>query len=352
MASNDFLIKQRSVIEFLTAEGCSAANIYDRMKSVFGNMCISDSAVRKWVRYFRAEDPTETTVLDRKRPGRPLFASDTVHQEAVDCMIRSNGRVKQNVFANEVGILKELVHHIVTHLLGYRKVSARWVPRQLTLEMKTQRKEMCIHLLKRYNKEGEAFLERVVTGDESWVHHFNPESIVQSMEYRHKTSPSPSKFKVIASASKVLLTIFWDMKGVVHMEFLKQGHTVNSEKYISTLRTLKAILRRVHSDRDSILQHDNARPHTSRQTRDALAQLKLPALPHPAYSPDLAPSDYFLFLPLKKHLKGNYDSDEEVVAAVRQWCREQSPEFFADGIRQLVRRWQLCVDRDGDYVEK
>ena len=60
-----------------------------------------------------------------------------------------------------------------------------------------------------------------------------------------------------------------------------------------------------------------------------------------------------LFLQLKKHLKGNhYDSDEEVVAAARQWCRELSPEFFADGIRQLVRRWQLCVDRDGDYVEK
>ena len=95
------------------------------------------------------------------------------------------------------------------------------------------------------------------------------------------------------------------------------------------------------------------RAHTSRQTQDALAQLKLPALPHPAYSPDLAPSDYFLFLQLKRHLKGNhYDSDGEAVAAVRQWCREQSPEFFADGIRQLVRRWQLCVDRDGDYVEK
>ena len=77
------------------------------------------------------------------------------------------------------------------------------------------------------------------------------------------------------------------------------------------------------------------------------------AIPHPAYSPDLAPSDYFLFLQLKKHLKGyHYDSDEEVVEAVRQWCREQSPEFFADGIRQLVRRWQLCVDRGGDYVEK
>ena len=173
------------------------------------------------------------------------------------------------------------------------------------------------------------------------------------MVYRHKTSPSPRKFELIASARKALSTIFWDMKGVVHMEFLKQEHTVNFEKYISTLRTLKARLRRVRSGRDSILRHDNARPHTSRQTQDALAQLKLPALPHPAYSPDLAPSDYFLFLQLKKHLKGNhYDSDEEVVAAIRQWCREQSPEFFADGIRQLVRRYQLCVDRDGDYVEK
>ena len=142
------------------------------------------------------------------------------------------------------------------------------------------------------------------------------------------------------------------MKGVVHMEFLKQGHTANSEKYILTLRTLKARPRRVSSGKDSILLHDNARPPSSRQTQDALAQLKLPVLPHPAYSPDLAPSDYFFFLKLKKHLKGNhYDSDEEVVAAVRQWCREQSTEFFADGIRQLVQRWQLCVDRDGDSIE-
>ena len=136
-------------------------------------------------------------------------------------------------------------------------------------------------------------------------------------------SPSPRKFKVISSARKVLLTVFWDMKGLVDMGFLEQGHTVNFENYISTLKTFKVSLRRVRSGRDPILQHDNARPHTSRQTQDALAQLKLPALPHPAYSPDLAPSDYFLFLQLKKHLKGNhYDCDEEVVAAVCQWCRE------------------------------
>ncbi|GFN73868.1 histone-lysine N-methyltransferase SETMAR [Plakobranchus ocellatus] len=105
------------------------------------------------------------------------------------------------------------------------------------------------------------------------------------MEYRHKTSPSPRKFKVVASARKVLFTVFWDMEGVVHMEFLEQGQTVNSERYNSTLRALKLRLRRVRRDMDLILQHDNARPHTSLQTQDALRQLELTTLPHPILPP-------------------------------------------------------------------
>ncbi|GFN79268.1 histone-lysine N-methyltransferase SETMAR-like protein [Plakobranchus ocellatus] len=71
----------------------------------------------------------------------------TAHREKVDCMIRANRRVKQKEIANAVGISKERVHHVVTTVLGYRKVSARWVPRQLTVEMKAQRKDMCTQLL-------------------------------------------------------------------------------------------------------------------------------------------------------------------------------------------------------------
>ena len=155
--SNDLLIKQRSVIEFLATEGCSAANIHARMKTVYGEMCISDFAVRKWVRIFKGEDPRETILRDRKCSGRPLSASDTAHREKVDCMIRANRRVKQKEIADEVGISKERVHHIATTVLGYRKVSARWVPRQLTVEMKAQRKDMCTQLLERYNAEEKHF---------------------------------------------------------------------------------------------------------------------------------------------------------------------------------------------------
>ncbi|GFO05985.1 histone-lysine N-methyltransferase SETMAR-like protein [Plakobranchus ocellatus] len=146
--SNYLLIKQRSVIEFLAAEGCSAENIHARMKTVYGKMCISDCAVRKWVRIFKGEHPRAETILrDRKRSGRPLSALVTAHREKVDCMIKANRRVKHKEIANAVGISKERVHHIVTTVLGYRKVSARWVPRQLTVEMKAQRKDICTQLL-------------------------------------------------------------------------------------------------------------------------------------------------------------------------------------------------------------
>ncbi|GFO17236.1 histone-lysine N-methyltransferase SETMAR-like protein [Plakobranchus ocellatus] len=122
---NDLLIKQRSVIEFLAAEGCPTANIHARTKTVYHEMCISDCAVRKWVRSFKGEDPRETILRDRMRSGRPLSASVTAHREKVDCMIRAYRRVKQREIAKAVGISKERVHHIVTTVLGYRKVCAR-----------------------------------------------------------------------------------------------------------------------------------------------------------------------------------------------------------------------------------
>ncbi|GFR89924.1 transposase [Elysia marginata] len=300
-------------------------------------------------------DPTESILRDQKRSGRPLSASNAANQKAVDRMILSNRRIKQKYIAKELEISKERVQHIITDILGDRKVSARCVPRMLTDEMKMQRKPTCAELLKHYEQEGEEFIQRIVTGDKSWVHHYDLKIKRQSMEYGHKSSPSSRKFKVVASARKVMLTVFWDSERIDHIQFLKQGNTVNSEWYISTLRKLSARLKRMRHTKHAILHHDNARPHTSRQTEEALHKMNFVVLPHPSYSPELASSDFYLFPKLKKHLRGirgnHYESDEDVEAAVRHWFRQKCVDFFTDGMRQLVRRWQLCVDRDGDYVE-
>ena len=161
---NDHLMKQRSVNEFLTAEGCSAVVIHKRMKAVFGDACLTEGKVRKWARFYRGEDPKETTVRDRKRPGRPVSATDTMHQQKVDEMIVANRRVKQKDIANALDISKERVHYIITVHLGYRKVSARWVPRQLTVEMKAQRKTICTQLMERFTHDSERFLRSIING--------------------------------------------------------------------------------------------------------------------------------------------------------------------------------------------
>jgi histone-lysine N-methyltransferase SETMAR len=51
-----------------------------------------------------------------------------------------------------------------------------------------------------------------------------------------------------------------------------------------------------------LLQQDKARPHTSAATTDAFVCVGFTVLPHPAYSPDLAPTDFHLFPKLKEEL--------------------------------------------------
>jgi len=63
--------------------------------------------------------------------------------------------------------------------------------------------EICEELLKLYREEGDHFLLNIVTGDESWIHHFDPEEKRLSMQYRHTSSPSPKKFKRVQSAGKI-----------------------------------------------------------------------------------------------------------------------------------------------------
>ena len=123
--------------------------------------------------------------------------------------------------------------------LGYSKVCARWVPRQLTEVHKQFRLEACSEFLE-YCQSDKTFLHRIVTGDETWVHHFEPESKRASMEWRHPTSPRSKKFKSQQSAGKVMVTVFWDSVGVILIDFMSKGTTIDSDVYINTLKKLKA----------------------------------------------------------------------------------------------------------------
>jgi hypothetical protein len=129
---------------------------------------------------------------------------------------------------------------------------------------------------------------------------------------------------------KVILTVFWSSEGVALTDFLEKSATVNSECYMESLKCLKILIMREGAEiYDIWFQQDDARPHTSATTTDAIARLGFTVLPYPAYRLDLTPSNFHLFSKLKEDLKGqNCSSDEEIKAALCQWCWEIETDFF------------------------
>ena len=105
------------------------------------------------------------------------------------------------------------------------------------------------------------------------------------------------------SAAKVLASIFWDQDGILLIDYLPKGQTVNAEYYSSLLGQMKAILkekRRGKVTKGVLFLHENAPAHRALATQKKLAYLGFQSLDHPPYSPDLAPSDNHLFPGLKK----------------------------------------------------
>ena len=99
--------------------------------------------------------------------------------------------------------------------------------------------------------------------------------------------------------------------------------------------------------------HDNAPVHKAKVAHDALHACGFEELRHPPYSPDLAPSDYYLFRHLKKHLRGTRFLDiEELQWETEAWFRGQPQQFYFQGICSLREKWQKCIDKKGHYTEK
>jgi histone-lysine N-methyltransferase SETMAR len=120
--------------------------------------------------------------------------------------------------------------------------------------------------------------------------------------------------------------MFWDSQGVLLTHFQQCGKNVNSATYdyCEILLKLRDAIRRKlpgQPARGVLLHLDNARPHTARVTQERIQELQWELLEHPPYSPDLAPSDFHLFGPLKYTLVGNVSLMTKRLKL--KWLRQQ-----------------------------
>ena len=153
-----------------------------------------------------------------------------------------------------------------------------------------------------------------------------------------------------------MLICFFDQKGRVHKEFVPPGQTVNTAFYVEVLKRLRENVRRKRPDQwrnnTWLLHHDSAPAHAALLTRWFLTDNNKTVVPHPPYSPNLAPIDFFLFLKLKMELKGRrFQTLEEIQAESRAVLNTLRENDFQERFKNWQRRWDRCQASEWDYFD-
>ena len=148
-----------------------------------------------------------------------------------------------------------------------------------------------------------------------------------------------------------MLSIWLAVDGPIYWELLPEGQTINGERYVKQLRSLKEeVDRSALKDKKIYYHHDNARPHVDKLVKQELGKYGWTILPHPPYSPDIAQSDYRLFSDLTHALRErSFTTRGSLEAALKQYFAARPAGFYRQGIHKLPQRWQYIVDNDGAY---
>ncbi|UYV80262.1 hypothetical protein LAZ67_18002221 [Cordylochernes scorpioides] len=205
-------------------------------------------------------------VNDEEHAGRPSTSTTDEKINEVEKMILANRRITVREVAEDLNISIGSCHSIFINDLGMRRVAANFVPKLLNCDQKQHRMNIANEMLDSV-RDDPNLLQMVITSEEAWVYGYDVETKAQSSQWKLPHEPRPKKARQVRSNVKVLLTVFFDCRGLVHHEFLPQGRTVNKEYYLQVIRNLREAIRQKLPDlwknKNWLLHHENAPAHSS-----------------------------------------------------------------------------------------
>jgi len=138
---------------------------YEKLQRAYGEHSLSRAQVFRWHKYILEG---REQVEDEPRAGRLSTSKTDDNVEKVRSLVRSDRRLTLRMIISELNLNRFTVHQILTQDLDMRKVCAKMVSKKLTTEQKANRRDMCLDLLDRLERDPE-FVSRVITGDELWI---------------------------------------------------------------------------------------------------------------------------------------------------------------------------------------
>jgi transposase len=147
-----------------------------------------------------------------------------------------------------------------------------------------------------------------------------------------------------------MATIPWNPLGLPLIVALRKGRTFNAEYYHDNVLATQTQLQPEDDGRKLVVHAGNAKAHTAQKCRTFCEANGLRLAPHPSYSPDLTPSDFFLFGYVKEYLKGMlFPSYEELLDAIGEMVTGIESETFTVVFEHWMERLEWVSQNNGDY---
>ncbi len=286
---------------FCVQIGWSQKETCIRLKQAFGHLAMSKTRIHEWHKTF---SNGRTQVTDLPRTARRKTGRSEENIQTIKNVLAEDRQFAIAGMSELTGINPTAIQRILKIDLGSVRKSARLIPHLLTGPQEYTHMDTALQILRRAHKNP-LFLSSVITMDESWVYQYDPLQKAQAAQWLHRQDPHPVHCNKERTTGKVLLVSFFNQKGLVHREFLRNTN-VSQAIFIAILQRLR---HSIHIKRPKIFRNwwshmDNATTHTSGNTVNYLPLTGTQVLRHAPYSPDLAPSDFWFYPCLKKPLRG------------------------------------------------
>lgn len=327
--------------------GLSARECSDKMRMVLGqHVPPTLETVRSRFARFGEGD---YSLVDRRRTGRPPSAITPRAVRRIRRTLEADPHCTYEQIRVLTGLGNSTIQTIIHDQLNMRKICSRWVPHVLTEANRDARMAFCRDMKQRFADGRSDELNFVITGDETWLYCYDPLTRRQSRAWVARGERAPVVPRRAAYTKKVMVAVFFGVDGIKLTVPLERNATINAEWYSENCMTRLAD---TVATRPLLLHHDNARPHTALTTQDTIRNLGLQILPHPPYSPDLAPADFFLFPKVKRELKGEYfRNTDAVLEKFNTLVAAITPDEWRSCFHNWFQRMDKCLAMNGEYFE-
>ena len=222
--------EQRVYCKIQAQLGFQPTEIHADLQKVYGNGALKYATVCKWVCHFN--DGRESIKND-PQAGRPVSVFTEKNVATVKTLIEEDARYTVQEIEELSGIHSSSVLKILRERLGLRKICARWVPNLLTDEQKQSGVRLASQVIEKYDSCDPHPLEEIVTGDETWIYHFQPDSKVWVSSEGHR----PVIARRCKTSNRMLYAIFFDSKGPVLQIPVPKGSSVTGKFYRESVLT-------------------------------------------------------------------------------------------------------------------